>query len=554
MKKDYEIAQDNKMVEIDHIAHKAKIDTQYLEKMGKYKAKVSLDIEQSLQGSPDGKLILVTAINPTKAGEGKTTTTVGLVDGLAALNKDVIGALREPSLGPVFGMKGGATGGGYAQAVPMEDINLHFNGDLHAITAANNLISAIIDNHLFHGNALNINPERIVWKRCLDMNDRALRQINVALGAKNGVEHRDGFDITVASEIMAVFCLARDYQDLQTRIDRIVVAYTYDQNPVTVKDLEVTGAVCALLVHALKPNLVQTLEKNPLLIHGGPFANIAHGCNSVIATQMALKLADYVVTEAGFGADLGAEKFLDIKCTSAQLKPSAVVLVATVRALKLHGNLPYEQLGEENLEALNAGIPNLEKHVETLKAYGLPVIVCVNVFATDSQDELVALKKWGDKQQIEVIECRAFSEGSGGAVDLAQAVIRQCEKPSNFASILKPEMSVKEKIETITKVVYGGDGVEFSEQALLDYIQLEKDCFDHLNVCIAKTQYSLSDDAKLLSRPKGFKIHVKSLKVSAGAGFVVAKTGAVMTMPGLPKRPAANDITVDKHGNIIGIF
>lgn len=554
MKKDYEIAQDNTMDNIDIIAKKAKISIDCVEYVGKYKAKINLEQFQHIEQAPNGKLILVTAINPTKAGEGKTTTTVGLVDGLASLNKDVIGALREPSLGPVFGMKGGATGGGYAQVVPMDDINLHFNGDLHAITAANNLVSAIIDNHLFHVNTLNIDPEKISWKRCIDMNDRSLRQIEIGIGAKNGVERRDGFDISVASEIMAVFCLAKDYIDLKERISRIVVARDTQDKPVTIHHLGVTGAVCALLVNALKPNLVQTLEKSPILIHGGPFANIAHGCNSVIATTMALKLADYVVTEAGFGADLGAEKFFDIKCPSANIAPSAVVIVATVRALKLHGGQAYEMLSEENLAALEAGCPNLEKHCETIARTGVPSVVALNVFQSDTPAEIRFIQKWCEDRGIRFAVCEAFAKGGRGAQDLAKTVIELTNQESHFTPIIDPSLDIIEKIKGIAKHVYGARDVAFSEDALNQYEKLKEDGYDKLAVCIAKTQYSLSDNPKLLARPKDFTLHVKRLKLSAGAGFVVAITGTIMTMPGLPERPAALDIDIDRQGNISGIF
>ncbi len=554
MKKDYEIADETVLENIDIIAKKAKINSEYVEHYGKYKAKISLDIHQRINGNSNGKLILVTAINPTKAGEGKTTTTVGLVDGLASLNKDVIGALREPSLGPVFGMKGGAAGGGYAQVVPMEDINLHFNGDIHAITAANNLISALVDNHLFQGNELNINPEKITWKRCMDMNDRALRQIEIGRGKNNGVERLDGFDITVASEVMAVFCLARDYVDLKERIGRMVIAYTMTDEPVSVDQLGATGAVCALLVNALKPNLVQTLEKSPVLIHGGPFANIAHGCNSVIATTMALKLADYVVTEAGFGADLGAEKFLDIKCPAAGIKPSAVVLVATIRALKLHGGVAYDNLGEANTEALSAGIENLEKHLESIAAYHVPCVVSLNVFHTDTPDEIRFIKQWCLDHDVKFALCEAYAKGGLGAQDLANSVIELCQSEITYSPIVTPGMDVLAKIETIARTIYGADGVEYSDDALAQFEKLKRDGFDHLAVCIAKTQYSLSDDAKRLGRPRGFVLHVKRLKLSAGAGFVVAMTGTIMTMPGLPKHPAALDITIDRQGKISGIF
>lgn len=554
MKTDIQIAQENTMESIDRIARKAKIDPEYLEHYGKYKAKVNLKILENIQSNHNGKLILVTSINPTKAGEGKSTTTVGLVDGLARLNKMVIGALREPSLGPVFGVKGGATGGGYAQVVPMEDINLHFNGDMHAITTANNLISAAIDNHLHFGNSLNINPERIMWKRAMDMNDRSLRQVVVGIGDKNGVERKDGFNITVASEIMAILCLSKSLQDFQQRVEKAVVAYTMDDKPVFVKDLEVGGAVAMIMSEAIKPNLVQTLEKVPVLIHGGPFANIAHGCNSIIATQLGLKLADYVVTEAGFGVDLGAEKFMDIKCQVGNFTPNVVVVVATVRALKLHGGMQADQLKEENVDALSAGVENLAKHLDTIRKYRVPYVVAINRFSSDSQDELNWLMDWCENHGHTAVINESWGKGSAGAEDLAKEVIRACEKDSHFMPLVLKEQTIEEKVEKIVKEVYGGRSVVYSENALKQLEAIKENGWNHLNVCMAKNQYSLTDNPKLLGRPKDFDIHVSELRVSNGAGFVVVLTGAVMTMPGLPRRPAANNMGVDEKGNIFGLF
>lgn len=554
MKTDIQIAQENTMESIDRIARKAKIDPEYLEHYGKYKAKVDLKIFENIQSNHNGKLILVTSINPTKAGEGKSTTTVGLVDGLARLNKMVIGALREPSLGPVFGVKGGATGGGFAQVVPMEDINLHFNGDMHAITTANNLISAAIDNHLHFGNALNINPERIMWKRAMDMNDRSLRQVVVGIGDKNGVERKDGFNITVASEIMAILCLSKSLQDFQQRVEKAVVAYTMDEKPVFVKDLEVGGAVAMIMSEAIKPNLVQTLEKVPVLIHGGPFANIAHGCNSIIATQLGLKLADYVVTESGFGVDLGAEKFMDIKCQVGNFTPNAVVVVATIRALKLHGGMQADQLTEENVDALSAGVENLAKHLETIRKYRVPYVVAINRFSSDSQDELNWLMAWCENHGHTAVINESWGKGSAGAEDLAKEVIRACEKDNHFMPLVLKDQTIEEKVEKIVKEVYGGRSVIYSENALKQLEAIKENGWNHLNVCMAKNQYSLTDNPKLLGRPKDFDIHVSELRVSNGAGFVVVLTGAVMTMPGLPRRPAANNMGVDEKGNIFGLF
>lgn len=555
MKKDIEIAQENQMKNIQDIAREINIGEEYLEVQGNAKAKVSLEVLKSKEDQKEGKLILVTAINPTKAGEGKSTTTIGLVDGLARIQKSVMGCLREPSLGPVFGLKGGATGGGYAQVVPMEEINLHFTGDMHAITTANNLIAAVLDNHIYQGNELNIDPNHVVWPRCLDMNDRVLRDITIAQNKKtNGVEREDHFCITVATEVMAVLCLSKDLIDFKERIGRCVVAYTLDQKPVTVSDLGVAGAVAVVMKEAIKPNLVQTLEKNPILIHGGPFANIAHGCNSAIATKMALKLADYVVTEAGFGADLGAEKFLNIKCRLAKLNPSAVVLVATIRALKMHGGLSQAELQEENSEALLQGIENLEKHIHSIQQFGLPCMVAINRFSQDTEEEIEVLLNWCKERKIEVTLSEGWEKGSEGTEDLARKVVQLCEKPSNFKLLYSANESLEEKIKKIATTIYGGSDVVFSEEAKEDLKTMKKNQWDTLPVCMAKTPLSLSDDPTKMGCPKDFKIHVQKLKVSAGAGFVVVYTGSVMTMPGLPKRPAALDMDIDVNGKIVGLF
>ncbi len=555
MKKDIEIAQENQMKNIQDIAREINIGEEYLEVQGNAKAKVSLEVLKSKEDQKEGKLILVTAINPTKAGEGKSTTTIGLVDGLARIQKSVMGCLREPSLGPVFGLKGGATGGGYAQVVPMEEINLHFTGDMHAITTANNLIAAVLDNHIYQGNELNIDPNHVVWPRCLDMNDRVLRDITIAQNKKtNGVEREDHFCITVATEVMAVLCLSKDLIDFKERIGRCVVAYTLDQKPVTVSDLGVAGAVAVVMKEAIKPNLVQTLEKNPILIHGGPFANIAHGCNSAIATKMALKLADYVVTEAGFGADLGAEKFLNIKCRLAKLNPSAVVLVATIRALKMHGGLSQAELQEENSEALLQGIENLEKHIHSIQQFGLPCMVAINRFSQDTEEEIEVLLNWCKERKIEVTLSEGWEKGSEGTEDLARKVVQLCEKPSNFKLLYSANESLEEKIKKIATTIYGGSDVVFSEEAKEDLKTMKKNQWDTLPVCMAKTPLSLSDDPTKMGCPKDFKIHVQKLKVSAGAGFVVVYTGSVMTMPGLPKRPAALDMDIDTNGKIVGLF
>ncbi len=554
MKTDIQIAQENRMEPIEKIARKAKIDLEHVEYYGKYKAKIDLKIFDKIEKNKDGKLILVTAINPTKAGEGKSTTTVGLCDGLSSLNKMVIGALREPSLGPVFGVKGGATGGGQAQVVPMDDINLHFNGDIHAVTTANNLICAAIDNHLYHGNVLDINPDNVVFKRAMDMNDRALRSITVAHDDKKATPRKDGFNISVASEIMAILCLSNSLSDFEKKVEKVVVAYNKSDKPVTVKDLKIAGAISVVVKEAIKPNLVQTLEKTPILIHGGPFANIAHGCNSIIATKMALKLADYVVTEAGFGADLGAQKFMDIKCSVANIGPDAVVIVATIRALKLHGGVASSNLTEENVTALKDGVANLEKHIETLSKYKVPVIVAINRFVSDTTEELNWLQSWCKNNNVEVVVNESWERGGIGAQKLAEKVISACELEKQFVSLLLNKNGIQEKIETIAKEVYGADQVNYSENALNQLKMFKEYGWDDLNVCMAKNQYSLSDNPKKLGRPKGFDIHIRELKVSAGAGFVVALTSDVMTMPGLPKEPAANNMGIDEKGNIFGLF
>ena len=554
MKTDIEIAQSIPMESIEVIASKAKIDSKYLELYGKYKAKVNLSINNQLETLTNGHLILVTAMTPTKAGEGKSTTTVGLVDGLSRLNKKTIGCMREPSLGPVFGVKGGATGGGMAQVVPMEDINLHFTGDLHAVTTANNLVSAIIDNVLYQGNELNLDPERILWKRAMDMNDRALRSITVSQNEPKAIVRQDGFNITVASEIMAVLCLSKDLEDLKLRIGRIIVAFNKDGNPVTVNDLRITGSVVALLKEALKPNLVQTLEKNPMFVHGGPFANIAHGSNSIIATRMALKLADFVVTEAGFGSDLGAQKFMDITAVNGQFKPSAVVLVATVRALKLHGHELYENLKTENLEALKAGLPNLKKHTEILETYGVPFVVALNRFSSDTPAEIEAVSAWCADNHVAFALNESWEFGSSGAEALAAKVLELMQQPNHYHSIIDPASSVKTKIETIATTIYGAAKIEYSEGALRNLEDIKRLELDHLNVCIAKTQSSISDDPKLLGDPRGFTLKIREIRLSVGAGFAVAIAGPIMTMPGLSKDPAAYHIDVDKQGKITGLF
>ena len=553
---DIEIAQNATLHPITEIAKTAGVDDKYLELYGNYKAKVNYSLLNESERE-NGKLILVTAITPTPAGEGKTTTTIGLADGMKRIGKNVAVALREPSLGPVFGIKGGAAGGGYAQVVPMEDINLHFTGDFHAIGAANNLLAAMLDNHIYQGNALNIDPRRITWKRCVDMNDRQLRFVTDGLGGRvNGVPREDGFDITVASEIMAVFCLASSITDLKERLSKIVVAYTYDEKPVTAGELGATGAMAALLKDALKPNLVQTLEGTPAFVHGGPFANIAHGCNSVIATKMAMKLADYAITEAGFGADLGAEKFLDIKCRMAGLTPSAVVIVATVRALKMHGGVAKTELGTENLEALKAGIPNLLRHVSNIKnVYKLPSVVAVNRFPTDTDAEIELIIDECKKLGVNVVLSTVWAEGGKGGEDLAREVVRLCEEEKgDFTFSYDTELTIPEKIDAIVKKIYGGDGINITPAAAKQIATLEKYGYDKLPVCMAKTQYSFSDDMTKLGAPTGFTVTIKNVKVSAGAGFIVVLTGDIMTMPGLPKVPSALKIDVDENGKITGLF
>ena len=555
MKSDIEIAQSAEMLPISEIANRLGVQPEELEPYGRYKAKLSEEIFSRLSGRPDGKLVLVTAINPTPAGEGKTTTTVGLGQAMEKIGKKAIIALREPSLGPVFGIKGGAAGGGYAQVVPMEDINLHFTGDMHAITAANNLLCALIDNHLQQGNELGIDPRRILFKRCLDMNDRALRNVIVGLGGKvNGVPREDGFLITVASEVMAILCLAFDLEDLKKRLGEILVAYTYGNQPVYARDLHASGAMTALLKDALKPNLVQTLENTPALMHGGPFANIAHGCNSVRATRLALKLADYTITEAGFGSDLGAEKFFDIKCRYAGLAPSAVVLVATMRALKYNGGVPKAQTGEPNVEALKRGLPNLAKHVENMQKYGVPVVVAINRFLTDSDEEVKLLSDFCAQTGCRFALSEVFAKGGEGGVELAKAVVEACEQPSQFRLLYDIDLPVKEKIAEIATEIYGADGVNYTAAAEKRLAEIEALGKAGLPVCMAKTQYSLSDDPSRLGRPAGFTITVKDLRLSAGAGFIVALTGDIMTMPGLPKAPAAHQIDVDAAGQISGLF
>ena len=559
-KSDIEIAQETTMAPITEIAEKAGIDEKYLEQYGKYKAKIDYNLLKE-SDAPDGKLILVTAINPTPAGEGKTTTTVGLADGMQKLGKKVMVALREPSLGPVFGVKGGAAGGGYAQVVPMEDINLHFTGDFHAIGAANNLLAAMIDNHIFQGNALNIDPRKITWRRCVDMNDRQLRNVVDGLGGKtNGMPREDGYDITVASEIMAVLCLASDITDLKNRLARIIVGYTYgkvaEQKPVTAGDLNAQGAMAALLKDALKPNLVQTLEHVPAIVHGGPFANIAHGCNSVTATKMALKLADYAITEAGFGADLGAEKFLEIKCRMAGLKPSAVVIVATVRALKYNGGVPKAELNNENLEALEKGLPNLLKHVSNItNVYKLPAVVAINAFPTDTKAELDLVEKKCKELGVNVALSEVWAKGGEGGIALAEEVLRLVEEPNDFTFAYELEgTSIEDKLNAIVQKIYGGDRVVLTANAQKQAKQLEDMGFGNCPICVAKTQYSLTDDQTKLGAPTGFEVTVRNLKISAGAGFIVALTGEIMTMPGLPKVPAAERIDVDETGKITGLF
>ena len=556
MKTDIQIAQEAQMLPIKEVAANAGITEDDLELYGKYKAKLSEDFWDKIKDNPDGKLVLVTAINPTPAGEGKTTTSVGLGQAFAKLDKKAIIALREPSLGPCFGIKGGAAGGGYAQVVPMEDLNLHFTGDFHAITSANNLLAAMLDNHIQQGNALQIDPRQVVWKRCVDMNDRVLRNIVVGLGNKmDGMVREDHFVITVASEIMAILCLADDLQDLKCRLGRIIVAYNFNGDPVTADDLQATGAMTALLKDAIKPNLIQTLEHTPALVHGGPFANIAHGCNSVRATKMALKMADIAITEAGFGADLGAEKFMDIKCRKAGLKPDAVVLVATVRALKYNGGVAKADLAEENLDALKKGIVNLEKHIENIQKFGVPVIVTLNSFITDTDAENEYIRQFCEERGCEFALSEVWEKGGEGGIALAEKVLNTLEnKESHFHTLYEDELSLKEKIEKISKEIYGADGVVYEPAAQKQITKIEAMGFGELPICMAKNQYSFSDDAKKLGRPENFDIHIREVYVDAGAGFVVALTGSVMTMPGLPKVPAANNIDVSEDGKITGLF
>ena len=556
MKTDIQIAQEAELMHIKDVAASIGISEEDLEFYGKNEAKLSDEFWEKVKDRKDGKLVLVTAINPTPAGEGKTTITVGLGEAFAKINKKAIIALREPSLGPCFGIKGGAAGGGYAQVLPMEDLNLHFTGDFHAITSANNLLAAMLDNHIQQGNALGIDPRNIVWKRCVDMNDRVLRNIVVGLGNKmDGMVREDHFVITVASEIMAILCLADDLADLKRRLGRIIVAYTFEGNPVTADDLQATGAMTALLKDAIKPNMIQTLEHTPALVHGGPFANIAHGCNSVRATKLALKISDITITEAGFGADLGAEKFMDIKCRKAGLKPDAVVLVATVRALKYNGGVAKQDLGEENLEALKKGIVNLEKHIENIQKYGVPVVVTLNSFVTDTEAENEFIRSFCEERDCEFALAKVWEKGGEGGIELAEKVLDTLEnKESNFHVLYEDELSLTEKIEKISKEIYGANGVVYEPAAKKQLAKIEEMGFGHFPICMAKNQYSLSDDAKKLGRPENFDIHIREVYVSAGAGFVVALTGAVMTMPGLPKVPAANNIDVTDDGKITGLF
>ena len=556
MKTDIQIAQEAELMHIKDVAASIGISEEELEFYGKHKAKLSDELWEKVKDRKDGKLVLVTAINPTPAGEGKNTITVGLGEAFAKINKKAIIALREPSLGPCFGIKGGAAGGGYAQVLPMEDLNLHFTGDFHAITSANNLLAAMLDNHIQQGNALGIDPRNIVWKRCVDMNDRVLRNIVVGLGNKmDGMVREDHFVITVASEIMAILCLADDLADLKRRLGRIIVAYTFEGNPVTADDLQATGAMTALLKDAIKPNMIQTLEHTPALVHGGPFANIAHGCNSVRATKLALKISDITITEAGFGADLGAEKFMDIKCRKAGLKPDAVVLVATVRALKYNGGVAKQDLGEENLEALKKGIVNLEKHIENIQKYGVPVVVTLNSFVTDTEAENEFIRSFCEERDCEFALAKVWEKGGEGGIELAEKVLDTLEnKESNFHVLYEDELSLTEKIEKISKEIYGANGVVYEPAAKKQLAKIEEMGFGHVPIWMAKHQYSLSDDAKKLGRPENFDIHIREVYVSAGAGFVVALTGAVMTMPGLPKVPAANNIDVTDDGKITGLF
>jgi len=556
MKSDIEIAQEAELVHIKEVAEKLGINEDELEFYGKYKAKISDELWESVKDREDGKLVLVTAINPTPAGEGKTTTSIGLGEAMALLGKKAVLALREPSLGPCFGIKGGAAGGGYAQVVPMEDLNLHFTGDFHAITSANNLLAALLDNHIQQGNQLGIDPRQVVWKRCMDMNDRALRNIVIGLGSKmDGMVREDHFIITVASEIMAVLCLADNMEDLKRRLGRIIVAYSFDGNPITADDLHATGSMAALLKDAIKPNLIQTLEHNPAIVHGGPFANIAHGCNSVRATKTALKLGDIAITEAGFGADLGAEKFFDIKCRKAGLKPDAVVLVATIRALKYNGGVPKADLAKEDLESLKKGIVNLEKHIENLQKFGVPVVVTLNSFVTDTKEEIAFVENFCKERNCEFALSEVWEKGGEGGIELAKKVLDTLDhKEAHFKPLYEDEMSFMDKIKTIATEIYGADDVTYSKAALKELKHIEEMGMGNFPVCMAKTQYSLSDDASKLGRPTGFTVNVREVYVSAGAGFVVAITGSIMTMPGLPKVPAANNIDVTNDGVITGLF
>ena len=556
MKSDIEIAQEAELVHIKEVAEKLGINEDELEFYGKYKAKISDELWESVKDREDGKLVLVTAINPTPAGEGKTTTSIGLGEAMALLGKKAVLALREPSLGPCFGIKGGAAGGGYAQVVPMEDLNLHFTGDFHAITSANNLLAALLDNHIQQGNQLGIDPRQVVWKRCMDMNDRALRNIVIGLGSKmDGMVREDHFIITVASEIMAVLCLADNMEDLKRRLGRIIVAYSFDGNPITADDLHATGSMAALLKDAIKPNLIQTLEHNPAIVHGGPFANIAHGCNSVRATKTALKLGDIAITEAGFGADLGAEKFFDIKCRKAGLKPDAVVLVATIRALKYNGGVPKADLAKEDLESLKKGIVNVEKHIENLQKFGVPVVVTLNSFVTDTKEEIAFVENFCKERNCEFALSEVWEKGGEGGIELAKKVLDTLDhKEAHFKPLYEDEMSLMDKIKTIATEIYGADDVTYSKAALKELKHIEEMGMGNFPVCMAKTQYSLSDDASKLGRPTGFTVNVREVYVSAGAGFVVAITGSIMTMPGLPKVPAANNIDVTNDGVITGLF
>lgn len=555
-KSDIEIAQESKPLHIREIGKKLGLNEDELEFYGKYKAKIDYNLLKTHKKDKNAKLILTTAINPTPAGEGKTTTTIGLADGLQKIGKNSIVALREPSLGPVFGIKGGAAGGGYAQVIPMEDINLHFTGDFHAIGAANNLLAAMIDNHIHQGNKLNIDPRTITWRRCVDMNDRQLRNIVCGMGRKvDGIVREDGFDITVASEVMAAFCLANNISELKEKLGNIIIGYTYGNLPVTAKELNANGAMAALLKDALKPNLVQTLEGTPALVHGGPFANIAHGCNSIIATKMAMNFADYVVTEGGFGADLGAEKFLDIKCRMADIKPDAVVIVVTVRALKYNGGVDKSCLNDTNLEALEAGLPNLLKHVENItKVFKLPAVVAINEFPTDSQEEIDLVKERCNDLGVNVVLSQVWAKGGEGGIDLAKEVVRLCQEENNFQYAYSLERSIKEKINEIATKIYGAEGVDFTKEAEKEIANLEKLGFANLPICMAKTQYSLTDDPSKLGRPEKFRITVRKINISAGAGFIIALTGDIMKMPGLPKMPAAERIDIDENGVIVGLF